>query len=191
MKISLGAETLAAPTPAWLVGSYDAAGAPNIMTIAWGGICCSKPPCLAVSLRAATHTHGAIMARRAFTVSIPSVAQAAATDYAGMVSGKNTDKFAALGLTAVKSELVDAPYVGECPLIVECAVLHVFELGLHTQFVGEIKDVKADAAILDEKGHVDPQKARFFTYIPGARRYVALGADIGQGFSIGKAAVAG
>jgi len=191
MKISLGAETLAAPTPAWLVGAYDAAGAPNIMTIAWGGICCSKPPCLAVSLRAATYTHGAIMARRAFTVSIPSVALAAATDYVGMVSGKNTDKFAALGLTAVKSELVDAPYVGECPLVVECAVLHVFELGLHTQFVGEIKDVKADAAILDEKGHVDPQKAQFFTYIPGARRYVALGADIGQGFSIGKSAVAG
>ncbi|MEF3695887.1 flavin reductase family protein [Desulfolutivibrio sp.] len=191
MKVSLGAETLAAPTPAWLVGSYDAAGAPNIMTIAWGGICCSKPPCLAVSLRAATHTHGAIMARRAFTVSIPSVAQAAATDYAGMVSGKNTDKFAALGLTAVKSELVDAPYVAECPLIVECAVLHVFELGLHTQFVGEIKDVKADAAILDDKNRVDPQKAKFFTYIPGARRYVALGADIGQGFSIGKSAVAG
>ena len=191
MKVSLGAETLAAPTPAWLVGTYDAAGAPNIMTIAWGGICCSKPPCLAVSLRTATYSHAAIMARRAFTVSIPSVAQAAATDYAGMVSGKNTDKFAALGLTPVKSELVDAPYVAECPLVVECAVVHVFELGLHTQFVGEIRDVKADPAILDEKGYVDPQKARFFTYIPGARRYVALGADIGQGFSIGKSAVAG
>ncbi|KUG29946.1 flavoredoxin [hydrocarbon metagenome] len=191
MKVSLGAETLAAPTPAWLVGTYDAAGAPNIMTIAWGGICCSKPPCLAVSLRAATYSHAAIMARRAFTVSIPPVPLAAATDYAGMVSGKNTDKFAALGLTPVRSELVDAPYVAECPLVVECAVVHVFELGLHTQFVGEIKDVKADAAILDEKGHVDPQKAKFFTYIPGARRYVALGSDIGQGFSIGKSAVAG
>lgn len=191
MKVSLGAETLAAPTPAWLVGTYDGDGKPNIMTIAWGGICCSKPPCLTVSLRAATYSHAAIMARRAFTVSIPSADQAAATDYAGMVSGKNTDKFAALGLTPARSELVDAPYVAQCPLVVECAVLHVFELGLHTQFVGEIKDVKADPAVLDDKGRVDPHKTRFFAYIPGARRYVALGADLGQAFFIGKSAVAG
>ncbi|MFZ5811344.1 MAG: flavin reductase family protein [Thermodesulfobacteriota bacterium] len=191
MKVSLGAETLAAPTPAWLVGTYDAAGRPNIMTIAWGGICCSKPPCLAVSLRAATYSHAAIMARRAFTVSIPSASQVAVTDHAGMVSGKNEDKFAALGLTPVKSDLVDAPYVAECPLVVECAVVHVHELGLHTQFVGEIKDVKADPAILDEKGRIDANKAQFFAFIPGARRYVALGRDIGAAFSIGKTAVGG
>ncbi len=189
MKVSLGAETLAAPTPAWLVGTYDAAGRPNVMTIAWGGICCSKPPCLAVSLRAATYSHAAIMARRAFTVSIPSVAQAPAVDHAGMVSGKNEDKFAALGLTPVKSDLVDAPYVAECPLIVECAVTHVVELGLHTQFVGEIRDVKADPTILDDARRIDAQKAEFFAFIPGARRYVALGRDIGAAFSIGKTAV--
>ena len=72
MKKSLGAKTLAVPTPVWLVGSYNENDKPNIMTVAWGGICCSRPPCIQVSLRAATYTHGNIKNRKAFTVSIPS-----------------------------------------------------------------------------------------------------------------------
>jgi len=73
MKQSVGAKTLAMPTPVWLVGSYDGEGRPNIMTIAWGGICCTQPPCVTVSLRRATYSYAAIEARRAFTVSSPSV----------------------------------------------------------------------------------------------------------------------
>ncbi len=72
MKQSVGAKTLATPTPVWLVGTYDAEGKPNIMTVAWGGICCSTPPCVTVSLRRATYSYAAIEARKAFTVSIPS-----------------------------------------------------------------------------------------------------------------------
>ena len=72
MKKSLGPDTLIYPTPTWVVGTYDKAGKPNLMTIAWGGICCSKPPCVAISLRAATYTHGCVMAAKAFTVNIPS-----------------------------------------------------------------------------------------------------------------------
>jgi len=68
MKRSLGAKTLIVPTPTWIVGSYDKQGRPNGMTAAWGGICCSDPPCVAVSLRKATYSYGSLVERRAFTV---------------------------------------------------------------------------------------------------------------------------
>ena len=109
MKKSLGAKALLYPTPVLAVGSYDAEGRPNVMTAAWGGIACSKPPCISVSLRSATASHGNITARKAFTISLPSREQAAQADYFGLVSGRNADKFAATGLTPVRSDLVDAP----------------------------------------------------------------------------------
>jgi len=186
MKKSIGADTLAYPSPVWCVGSYDAQGRPNVMTIAWGGICCSKPPALTISLRKATYTYGCIMERGAYTVSVPSTEYAAQADYFGIASGKHTDKFKAAGLTPVRSEMVDAPYVGEFPLIIECKVIHTHEIGLHTQFIGEIMDIKADAEILNDKGLPLMDKAGPFVYGTGTRQYWALGETIGNGFDIGK-----
>ena len=116
MKKSLGANTIVPTTPVWVVGTYDDEGKPNVMTAAWGGVCCSKPPCIYVSLRKATYTYGNIMERKSFTVSIPSEAYTKEADYFGITSGKTVDKFSATGLTPVKSDLVDAPYVKEFPL---------------------------------------------------------------------------
>ena len=190
MKQSLGAKTLLYPTPVLVVGTYHADGRANVMTAAWGGIACSKPPCICVSLRAATATHGNIVARKAFTISLPSREQAAAADYFGLVSGRKSDKFAATGLTPVKGEFVDAPYVAEFPLVVECAVVQVHELGLHTQFIGEIKDVKIDEACLDAQGHVDVGKLDPIAFAPDTGAYFALGALIGPAYSLGKAFIA-
>ena len=81
MKNSLGAKTLVYPTPVFVVGTYDKEGKPNVMTASWGGICCSQPPCVAVSLRKATYTHGNILARKAFTISIPSESHVQQADY--------------------------------------------------------------------------------------------------------------
>jgi len=186
VKQSLGAKTLLYPTPVLVVGSYDADGRPNVMTAAWGGIACSKPPCVSVSLRAATATHGNIVTRKAFTISLPSASQAAAADYFGLVSGRKVDKFAATGLTPVRSELVDAPYVAEFPLTVECEITSVHELGLHTQFIGEVKDVKIDEACLNEEGHIDVGKLDPLAFAPDTGAYFALGALIGSAYSIGK-----
>jgi len=191
VKQSLGAKTLLYPTPVLVVGSYHADGRPNVMTAAWGGIACSKPPCVSVSLRAATATHGNIAARKAFTISLPSGEQAAAADYFGLVSGRKVDKFAATGLTPVRSELVDAPYVAEFPLVVECAVIAVHELGLHTQFIGEVKDVKIDEACLDKDGHIDVGKLDPLAFAPETGEYFTLGALVGRAYSIGKTFVAG
>lgn len=155
MKKALGPVTLAYPMPAFLVAAYDEEGKANIMTAAWGGICCSNPPCIAVSLRPERWTHKAIVARRAFTVCVPSAAQAAMVDFAGMVSGARGDKFSATGLTAVRSTVVDAPYVDECPLVLECELQATLELGSHTQFVGRILNVGIETDCLNESGQPD------------------------------------
>jgi flavin reductase (DIM6/NTAB) family NADH-FMN oxidoreductase RutF len=168
------------------VGSYDKRGKPNGMTAAWGGICCSDPPCVAVSLRKATYSYSSLVERQAFTVSVPSQSQVKLADYFGLASGRDADKFAATGLTAVRSELVDAPYVKEFALVLECKVVHMFELGLHTQFVGEILDVKADEEVLDESGMPDILKVLPIIFSPGNRVYYGVGASLGQAFDIGK-----
>lgn len=187
MKKSLGPNTLAYPTPAWLIGSYDATGKPNLMTAAWAGICCSKPPCVAVSIRKERHSYAAIVLRQGFTVGMPGEDNVVQVDYAGMISGAQADKFAAAGLTPVKSELVDAPYAAEVPFVLECRLLQTIDLGAHTQFIGEILDAKADAAVLNEQGQVDMAKLRPLVYAPGVSTYFGLGRAVAKAFSAGKA----
>jgi flavin reductase (DIM6/NTAB) family NADH-FMN oxidoreductase RutF len=186
MKQSLGARTVAFPAPAWAIGTYDADGKANVMTAAWSNICCSQPPCMAVSIRAATSSYGNLIAREAFTISMPSEGQVTQIDYIGLVSGRDHDKFADLGLTPVKAEYVDAPYIEEFPIIIECKLLQKNELGLHTQFIGEVMDVKADESVLGERGHPDPAKVKPVIFSPGIRFYYGLGAYLGKAFSIGR-----
>jgi len=186
MKKSLGARTIVYPAPVFVVGTYDREGKPNVMTAAWGGICCSRPPCVSVSLRKATYSYGNITERKAFTINIPSEAHARVADYFGIASGKEEAKLAAVGLNPVKSDLVDAPYIQEFLLVLECTLIHTIEIGLHTQFIGEIKDVKADASVLDESGIPDITKIKPILYAPEIRAYHGVGEFIGKAFSIGK-----
>ncbi|HEY5973538.1 MAG TPA: flavin reductase family protein [Geobacteraceae bacterium] len=186
MKQSLGAKTLLFPTPVLLVGTYDREGTPNLMNAAWGGICCSQPPCIAVSLRKATYSYAAIVERQSFTISIPSESQLKEADYVGIASGRDVDKFAATGLTPVRSGLVDAPYAAECQVVLECRLLHTLEIGLHTQFIGEIMDVKADAGVLADDGLPDILKIKPLVYDTGHRGYHGIGPLLGKAFSVGK-----
>src|SRR5664279_424033 len=180
MKKSLGAKTLAQPTPVWVIGSYAAHGKPNIMTIAWGGICCSQPPCVTISLRKATYTYECIKEHKAYTVNIPSSAMAKEADYVGTISGRNVDKFSMTKLTPIRSEMVDAPYIQEFPVVIECRVLHTFEIGLHTQFIGEIMDVKAEESVLGEQGVPDMLKVKPFVFDTGQSAYYEIGQRIGK-----------
>jgi flavin reductase (DIM6/NTAB) family NADH-FMN oxidoreductase RutF len=186
MKKSLGAKTIIYPTPIFVVGTYDEKGKPNVMTAAWGGICCSRPPCVAVSLRKATYSYGNIVAQEAFTISLPSEDYVKEADYFGMASGRDEDKFAATGLTPMKSDLVNAPYVKEFPFIIECSLLHTFELGLHTQFVGEILDVKVDEPLLGEDKLPAVDKIKPILFAPENRAYHGIGKYLGKAFSIGR-----
>jgi flavin reductase (DIM6/NTAB) family NADH-FMN oxidoreductase RutF len=186
MKKSFGAKTLIYPTPIWLIGTYDKNDKPNVATIAWGGICSSKPPCAAVSLRAVTYTHGNIMEHKAFTINVPSAAQVDIADYCGMASGRNVDKFKAAKITAVKSEKVDAPYIKEFSMILECKLINHVEIGIHTHFIGEIMDVKIDESMLDKEGLPDILKIKPILYGPEIQSYYGVGKCLGKAFSIGK-----
>jgi flavin reductase (DIM6/NTAB) family NADH-FMN oxidoreductase RutF len=186
MKKSLGAKTLILPTPVLVVGTYDRAGRPNAMTAAWAGICCSSPPCIGVSLRKATYSYGNIMERRAFTVNVPSEDMVKKADYLGMASGRDKDKLSVAGLTPVKSDLVDAPYIKEFGLSLECRLLSSLEIGLHTQFIGEILDVKADESVLGPDGLPDAERLKPISFAPEIRKYYGLGRYLGRAFSIGR-----
>lgn len=186
MKVSLGAKTLLYPTPVMVVCSYDHNGRPNAMTAAWGGIVCSAPPAVGVCLRKATYSYANIERKGCFTVNIPSEDQAIAADYFGTVSGKDTDKIASAGLTQVKSEIVDAPYIAEFPLVLECRVIQKVEIGLHTMFVGEVLDVKAEQAVLDSHGRPDMARLQPIMYAPEVRMYYGVSRPVGKAFEIGK-----
>ena len=186
MKASIGARTIAYPTPVYVVGTYDKDDQPNVMTAAWGGICCSRPPCVAVSLREATYSHGNILLQQCFTVSIPSVSHVREADYFGLASGRDRDKFADTGLTPVASEVVHAPYVGEFPFVLECALRKTVEIGSHTQFIGEILDIKVDEALLAQDGRVHIEDVKPFLFAPDNRAYYGIGDLLGPAFSVGR-----
>jgi len=185
MKQSIGAKTFMVPTPVLLVGSYNQDGSPNIMTAAWGGICSSQPPALAVSIRKNRLTYASIMKQRAFTVSIPSCSQAAQADYAGIKSGTEVDKFATLGLTPEHAQYVNAPYVAECPVVLELSLIQCVDIGSHTQFIGEIMDVKIDSDCLNESNQPNISKIDPMIFVPLLQEYHSMGKAVAKAFSAG------
>jgi len=154
-KKSLGVRAELYPKPALVIGTYDQEGKPNIMTAAWIGICNSNPLSIAVSMRPATYSYGNVTETGFFTVNIPSSDMVRYVDYAGRFSGKDVDKFKETGLTPVRAEFVNAPYVKEFPIVIECELTAFHDLGSHRQFIGKVIDVKVDEAILDANGKVD------------------------------------
>lgn len=183
MKKSLGRKTIAYPLPVYLVGSYDENGQANIMTAAWGGVVCSEPAALGVSVRASRLTHSSILKNKAFTISFPSAKLVKAVDFAGLVSGSNYDKFEKCSLKAIKSDLVAAPYVAQCPVVAELSLVNRFDLGSHTLFIGQVEDVKADEEVLGPNG-LEAEKIDPLIYFP-SQKYFRLGDFAGQAFSIG------
>jgi len=187
-KISLGPQPLLYPEPALLVCTYDAEGKANAMVAAWGGICSSEPLCLSVSVRPMRWTHDPLLERKAFTVGIPSASMLAAADYLGIASGRRYDKLSAAGLTSVRSEKVDAPYIAECPVVLECKLRETLTVGSHVLMIGEIVDVMADKACMaDGKDYPDIAKVAPLIYDSGSKAYYGVGKKLGEAFSAGKA----
>ncbi len=185
MKKSIGAQPLAYPTPVFVVGTCDAEGKPNMMTVAWGGICCSAPPCVAISVNKARYTYRNIVERNAFTISIPSEQYVKEADYVGIASGKHEDKFSATGLTPIKSDVVDAPYVDEFPFVLECQLLQSVEIGGNTQFIGEIKDIKVEEDVAKSDGPLI-EKITPLIFALDSRSYYGVGKHVADAFSIGQ-----
>ncbi|HOB17279.1 MAG TPA: flavin reductase family protein [Candidatus Methanoculleus thermohydrogenotrophicum] len=185
-KRSIGPRTLLYPHPILIIGTYGSDGRPNAMVVAWGGICSSRPPAVAVSIQKSRQTYENLIEQREFTVSIPSVDYIKEADYFGIVSGRDTDKFAATGLTPVKGDQVNAPYVGEFPIVLECRLLQTVEIGMHTQFIGEILDVKVDESVLGQDGKPDIRKIRPFAYDSMRREYYGFSGVIAKAFTAGR-----
>jgi flavin reductase (DIM6/NTAB) family NADH-FMN oxidoreductase RutF len=186
MKKDIGAKTVLFPTPVLVVATYDNNGKPNAMTAAWGGICCSKPPCVTVSLRKATYTYDSLMEKKVYTINIAGKRYAKEVDYFGIASGRDEDKFAVTGLTPIKSDFVDAPYIDEFPVNLECKIVHIADLGLHTQFVGEVVNAKIDSSLADNGGQPMIEQVMPLLFAPNSGNYYTVGEEIGKAFSIGK-----
>jgi len=126
------------------------------------------------------------METKAYTISVPSKNYAREADFFGLTSGKRNDKFIKTGLTPAKADKVYAPYVDEFPMVIECKVIHTFEIGLHTQFIGEILDVKSDEEILGEGGLPEMLKHSPILYAAESRSYYGVDGHIGHAYDIGK-----
>lgn len=188
VRRSLPPAIMLAPTPVVLVSCQRKGDKPNIITIAWTGVVCSRPPMVSISIMPSRHSHGIIRDSGEFVVNIPTMELSVETDYCGIVSGRDVDKFKSAGLTPEASTAVNAPSIRECPLSMECKLRNVMQLGTHDLFLGEIVAVTADESVLDGE-RIELSRLNAITYmpLPHSREYWSVGKAIGRhGYSKGK-----
>ena len=184
MKKDLGVKPYLFPMPVLMIATYGDDGTVDVMNMAWGGICAENM--VSLNIDADHKTAKNIKKRDAFTLSIADVPHIQAADFFGIASGNKMEhKFARSGLTAVKSEKVDAPVVQEFPLTLECKVVEdkMEVYGHHV--LGEIVGVLADESVLDETGKVDATKLNAFVFDQFRSGYYAIGEKVGQAWHTG------
>ena len=192
-KISLNPSTLLAPLPVVLVSCRGQAGTPqdkpNMITLAWAGVVCSEPPMVSISIRKSRFSHEQILKTGEFVINLVDEKLLKSTDYCGVKSGRDTDKFTDCGLNAQPAAGMEiAPAVAESPLSLSCKVRQVLELGSHDCFIAEIVAVETDPGILDKSNRLRLDKAGLVAFSHG--EYFALGEVLGFfGFSVASANV--
>ncbi len=175
-----------APVPAVMVSCGGSRGfKANILTVAWTGTVCTTPPMLSISIRPERYSHDIIAQTRECVVNIPTERLARATDWCGVRSGRDHDKFAEAHLTPAKCSVVAAPMIAECPVNLECKVTKVLPLGSHDLFLAEVVAVHVSSDFLDKRGKLRLEKAGILAYAHG--EYYILGKKVGFfGFSVKK-----
>lgn len=173
------------PLPAVLVSTASKAGEQNVFTVAWTGTICSDPPMVSISVRPERHSYSMIRETGEFVINLTTEKLAYATDYCGVKSGRDINKWEKMGLTPVSGQCVKAPMVKESPVNIECRVTDVKELGSHHMFLAEVAAVHAQDAYMDETGKFDLAKASPIVYSHGT--YYMLGRPLGKfGYSVKK-----
>lgn len=174
------------PLPAVMVSAGDQAGNTNIITIAWTGTICTNPAMLYISVRPERHSYKMIRESGEFVVNLTTESLAKATDYCGVRSGRDVDKWKEMHLTRGKAnELSCAPIIEECPVNIECKVEEVKELGSHHMFIAKVVSVQVDDSYLDETGKFCLNQTGLLAYSHG--EYLGLGKAIGTfGYSVKK-----
>ena len=173
------------PLPAVLVSCGDKEGNVNLMTAAWTGTVCSEPPMVYVSIRKERYSHHMIKETGEYVINLTTEKLAEATDFCGVRSGRDRDKFKEMKLTPVKGELQYAPMVAESPVSIECKVTEVMELGSHDMFIAEVTAVYVDEQYMDAKGTFHLEKAEPLVYSHG--QYYGVGKHLGGfGYAVRK-----
>lgn len=173
------------PLPAVMVSVADKEGNPNIITVAWAGTVCTNPPMVSISVRPERYSYHMIDETGEFVINLTPEKLAYATDYCGVRSGKDVDKFKELHLTPEKAEYVNAPLIAESPVNIECKVVKKETPGSHHIFLAEVKAVHVDDAYMDQKGRFALEKTDPIVYVHG--QYYSLGKLLGTfGYSVKK-----
>lgn len=174
------------PVPAVLVTCGDSPDNWNMLTVAWTGTICTDPAMCYISVRPSRHSYELIKASMEFTINLTSADMAKATDWAGVKSGRDYNKWQETGLTPIKGERVSSPYIAESPLSIECRVRDILHLGSHDMFIAEVVNVLADDRFIDpDTGAFRLDHAGLMAYSHG--KYYELGRYIGHfGWSVKK-----
>ena len=174
------------PVPAMLVSCGATEDGYNVFAASWVGTICSDPAMCYVSIRPSRHSYDIVKRNMAFTLNLTTEELAKATDWCGVRSGRDYNKFAEMNLTAMKGEMVAAPYIDEAPISIECKVKQIIHLGTHDMFIADVMNVLADTRYIDPNtGEFDLKKAKLLAYSHG--EYFKLGERIGNfGWSVKK-----
>lgn len=174
------------PLPAMMVTCGATPDEYNVFTASWVGTICSDPAMCFVSIRQSRHSYEIVKRNMAFTLNLTNEDLARATDWCGVRSGRDYNKFAEMNLTPMKGVKVDAPYINEAPMSIECRVKQIIHLGTHDMFIADVMNVLADKRFIDpQTGEFDLKKANLIAYSHG--EYFKLGEKIGNfGWSVKK-----
>lgn len=180
MKLELRSYPAVFPVPVILLSVYDEKKkVPNIITLAWVGNVCSNPPMVGVSIRPARYSYELVKSIGEFCLNIPTVEQIEKVDYCGTVSGRDHNKFEDTGFTSVRGSEVNAPYIEECPVNIECKLNHQIQLGTHDLFIAESLLVHIDEEYLEKnRRRPDYKKIDPLAYCP--EKYFSIGKELGK-----------
>lgn len=173
------------PLPAVMVSVCDKEGNPNIITIGWTGTICTNPPMVSISVRPERYSYHMLKETGEFVINLTTKDLVWATDYCGVKSGRDVDKFKECGLTPIPAQQVKVPMIAESPVNIECKVTEVKELGSHHMFIADVVAVHVDDTYMDDKNKFCLEKAEPIVYSHG--EYLMTGDILGKfGFSVKK-----
>ena len=173
------------PLPAVMVSCQRPGEKPNIITVAWAGTVCSSPAMVSISVRKERYSYSILKETGEFVINLVTKELVFATDFCGVRSGREVDKFAQLGLTPLPAREVACPLVGESPVNLECRVCDVIPLGSHDLFLADVLAVHVEEELVDDHGRLRMDQCHLAAYAHG--EYFALGKKVGSfGFSVRK-----
>jgi len=187
MKVNVKNHTMMYPAPAVVASAYDGEGNADACTLAFAAMCSHHPPAVMIAINSTLKrkTLKSILESQEFCIGFGSVEHLAEVDYLGIESGYNEDKLSKINFTPIKGQKVNAPIIDEFRVSLECRVVHVAEVGSHTQITGEIVNVQADEDVLDEKGKIIFEKVNPIAYDDITHSYYEMGDKIDDAFKIG------